>query len=359
MARAESRASPPDSPRAFAGLLGMDAVARTGYQAGKSPVLPLFAATVGAGPELVGVAVAVSTCTGVVGKPWFGALSDRIGRRPLLWGGTLVFALVPLAYLAVDSVGALIGVRAAHGLATAIYGPVMAAMVADLFVQRRRGVRAFGWYDCFRSLGYVLGPLVGAFALARMGDPRGVYLVVGAFGLVAFLPALLLPAPATRSVPAPPKRRLLEAPAELIRRSPLTRRVLVLDFLAHSLSRMCRTFWPLAAIPFLPLEWIGLIVSAHFAAAMLVKPIVGPLSQRWGSANTLALSAGSASIAAVALFGATALGTGPALPLIAVVVMGLGEGLGSPVGLALVAYESPTESRGEVLGLLGSCGSGT
>ena len=103
----------------FQALAGMDLLARTGYQMGKSPLLPLFAASVGAGPEIIGLTVAASTMTGMVLKPWLGGCSDRWGRRPMLWIGTLLFALVPFGLLGVNGSSSLIAVRTLHGLATA------------------------------------------------------------------------------------------------------------------------------------------------------------------------------------------------------------------------------------------------
>jgi len=58
-----------------------DLIVRTAYQVGKTPLMPLFAASLGAGELLVGAIVSVSTMTGMVLKPIFGWLSDRWGRR--------------------------------------------------------------------------------------------------------------------------------------------------------------------------------------------------------------------------------------------------------------------------------------
>lgn len=40
-------------------------LSRLGYQMARSPVLPTFAADLGASPELIGVVVAASTVTGI------------------------------------------------------------------------------------------------------------------------------------------------------------------------------------------------------------------------------------------------------------------------------------------------------
>ena len=46
----------------------------------KSPVLPLFAAHLGAGPSGVGMVAAVSAFTGIIASIPAGMLSDRWGR---------------------------------------------------------------------------------------------------------------------------------------------------------------------------------------------------------------------------------------------------------------------------------------
>jgi DHA1 family multidrug resistance protein-like MFS transporter len=61
---------------AFIAIVLASMLSRLGYQMARSPVLPIFAANLGALPELIGVIVAASTITGVFFKLPSGALSD-------------------------------------------------------------------------------------------------------------------------------------------------------------------------------------------------------------------------------------------------------------------------------------------
>jgi MFS family permease len=97
------------------------------YAICRTPLLPLFARDLGAGPSLVGLVMGASTLTGVFVKLPAGALSDRFGRRRLLLAGALVFATLPFTYLVVSTVSGLIALRFLHGSATATFGPVVAA----------------------------------------------------------------------------------------------------------------------------------------------------------------------------------------------------------------------------------------
>ena len=69
---------------AFAAIVIASLLSRLGYQMARSPVLPSFAADLGALPELIGVIVAASTLTGVLFKLPSGALSDVLGRKRMM-----------------------------------------------------------------------------------------------------------------------------------------------------------------------------------------------------------------------------------------------------------------------------------
>lgn len=64
-------------PGDFAKILGADILVRAAYQMGKTPLLPIFAASLGAHEAFLGLIVSVSTYTGMLLKPFIGLLSDH------------------------------------------------------------------------------------------------------------------------------------------------------------------------------------------------------------------------------------------------------------------------------------------
>ncbi len=78
-------------------LCSVGFLARFSYALARNPVLPLFAMYLGAGPEAIGLAVGISTVTGIFFKLPAGALSDVIGRRKTMLAGLCFFAFVPFA----------------------------------------------------------------------------------------------------------------------------------------------------------------------------------------------------------------------------------------------------------------------
>jgi MFS family permease len=70
--------------------------------------------------------------------PVFGALSDRVGRRPLLMGASLVTACVLPSFLLVSGPLSLFAWSIAMGVASAVKMPVGAALLLDLSPPERR-----------------------------------------------------------------------------------------------------------------------------------------------------------------------------------------------------------------------------
>src|SRR6266446_4331064 len=120
------------SMNAFAAIVFASLLSRLGYQMARSPVLPAFAADLGALPEFIGVIVAASTITGVFFKLPSGVLSDMLGRRCMMILGALFFAVPPFLYPFVGNPWSLLTLRFVHGFATAIFSPVSSSYVATL-----------------------------------------------------------------------------------------------------------------------------------------------------------------------------------------------------------------------------------
>ncbi|MBI5252192.1 MAG: MFS transporter [Desulfomonile tiedjei] len=183
-------------PGTFNGLFAVGFLARASYGLARTPVLALFAASLGAGPEAVGFAVAISTVTGIFFKMPAGVLSDVIGRARTLFMGLAVFAFVPFAYLFVSSYEALVAVRFLHGFATAIYGPVVMAVVVSVAGDKRGEM--LSWFSSVTIMGTLVGAPLGGFLLSWLSggqeptlrDFHIIYGVVAVMGMASFLIAL-------------------------------------------------------------------------------------------------------------------------------------------------------------------------
>ena len=166
------------------------APSRLGYQMARTPVLPIFAADLGATPELIGVIVAASTITGVFFKLPSGALSDVLGRKRMMVLGAVFFAAPPFLYPFVHDPGSLLAL-ACPRLRYSDFLPGRLGLCGGFRRDWARG-----------SAGLVLigerhrrdgGPLIGGFVLYFTASYSVTYLLVGVLGVLTLFVVLLLP----------------------------------------------------------------------------------------------------------------------------------------------------------------------
>lgn len=97
-----------------------------------------------------------------------GSAADRLGRRRVLLVGLAVFGVVSLGVLAVDSMGRLIGLRAALGIAAAMMAPVTNSLVFRLFAEDALRRKAFTVMMTVGMTGFILGPVLGGTVLTHV-----------------------------------------------------------------------------------------------------------------------------------------------------------------------------------------------
>jgi metabolite-proton symporter len=127
--------------------------------------------------------VLLGAAAGLVATPLFGALSDRVGRRPVYLGGAVflgAFAF-PFFWLVGTRETAWVWAAIALGMVghAAMYGP-QAAFLSELFGTRVRYTGASLGYQLAAPLSGGLAPLVATWLLARSGGdpwPVVVYLI--------------------------------------------------------------------------------------------------------------------------------------------------------------------------------------
>jgi MFS family permease len=322
--------------------------AYTSYAMCRVPILPLYAQSLGAGPATVGWVMAMSTLTGVVLKAPAGAVSDLVGRGRVLVVAALVFAALPFAYLAAGSLAALMVIRAVHGSATALFGPVAAAAVSDLAPRQERG-RALGLYSAVQGAGQAAGAAL-AGTLASLGLPT-VFVASGVLGSIALTGVSISRWPDAPRI----ERRGGAAVFEGVSRAARDPALLLVSALQAGLmtvSGATGAFLPLFARDTLtlPTRLIGLVIAAQVAATLVTRPLAGSVSDRIGRARVVQI--GLLVVAAGAALVATAPGAWRLLA--GSMLLGAGVALAGAAASALVTDLSQRSGYGAAHGVFGT-----
>jgi MFS family permease len=321
----------------------------------KSPVLNPFAHALGTPDSLMGFVASASTIPGILASLPAASLSDRLGRRKVLFASGIVFASAPFLYLLVNSWWQLALVRFYHGFATAMFVPVGNAFVAELFPSNR--AERISIFSSATVVGRTIAPFLGGYILFVTNNGfHELYLAVGIAGIAAFVTGLLLMKEKSQAAEGSLNSRragpgLLEGWASVAR----NRKTLVVSLVEAS------QYYAFGATEFFLVGYLrevahfdslsqGIILGSQLAIIPLLKPLMGRLSDKTG--RTIPIVTGS-------LIGAFALGMIPftarfPLLLSISVLYGIGFSMVTASTPALVSDLTDKALMGTGMGFLGT-----
>lgn len=281
-----------------------------------------------------------------------GALSDRIGRKPVLLPALGLAALACLVFATAASVPALVVARLLTGIAVGATVSAGMAAVADVAGSTHRRLGALAASSAM-VLGAGLGPmLAGVLSETVPGPTTTVFVVEAVLLATAFVVVYRLPL--ARPAAAPGAARWLRVPSV-----PAANRGQLLLGMAVFAPGITATSFVLSLGPALLADLLdtssrivaGSTAFVMFAAATGVQFAV----RRW--AVRTVLLAGAAAIAAgmIVLIAAVSLASAPLL-ITAAILAGAGQGLGQLGGLTLLGTHVPRERAAEANAALNVAG---
>jgi DHA1 family bicyclomycin/chloramphenicol resistance-like MFS transporter len=161
-------AEPAPSNRLLLGLLAAITAAGPITMNIYLPALPRVQAYFGTSVAEVNLTVSLPLIAFAIGVFVYGPVSDRFGRRPVILGGQLVFALGNLLCLFAPSFGMLLAGRVVQALGTSAGLVVARAMLGDLY-GREKMARMLAYLTMIIVIGPTVSPLIGGFVTEAFG----------------------------------------------------------------------------------------------------------------------------------------------------------------------------------------------
>ncbi len=312
------------------------------------PVMPLFAATMGAGPTQVGtINGAFMLTAGLLSIP-AGLVADRIGRTIPIILGIAATALSSFLVTRCHQPGEMAAAYVLFGAGLAAFAPGMLSLVADVMPSDKIG-RAYGWYTTAIYIAMTLGPASGGYLAQQIGL-RQVFLVSALLLSGVTVMALFL-------LPTGPPRHRNELQAALGASRELLRHRSLLACLLATLGScigfgVFLTFLPLYVkeLGHGPAE-VGLIFAAQAITNVVGRVPIGSLSDHVERRHLTSVG--------LALLSLSLLSMGqvqhPHLLMACAVLMGVGMALTFTAIGALIAELVPAVQRGMAMGMYNSC----
>ena len=318
------------------------------------PLLPFFAQAMRAEPWQVTLMFSAYSLGQFFAEPFWGRLSDRIGRKPVLMITTACNAIGYAALAFAPDIWWAIGIRLFTGLGAGNISTVQ-AYVADITPPEQRAGR-MGVIGAAFGLGFIVGPTLGGL-LAGEGGARE------AFQLPLFVAAGLAASASVAVVAFLKESRLhtAEQPSPLAAlgfatRHPVVSRVLLVTLIyMAAFSGMESTYglWAHARYGWGARE-VGWTFGVVGVVSVLFQGVLtGRLARRFGEARVLAFG--------MVLFGTSLLvqTLNPA-PILTPAIMAFGAAgmaLAMPNISAMISRSTPGDRQGAVLGLNMATGS--
>ncbi len=149
------------------------------------PVMPVFAAELGASGFSLGMIIAAFSVTRGLLQPVVGNLSDIFGRKWFLVAGLFIYGLVGLLIPHAESVFDLITIRGFHGVGSAMIVPIAMAYMSFMAPPGEEG-KYMGYLNIAVFCGIGCGPILGGLVSDAWGFASVFYVMAG-FSFVAFV----------------------------------------------------------------------------------------------------------------------------------------------------------------------------
>ncbi|EJK7063925.1 Bcr/CflA family multidrug efflux MFS transporter [Salmonella enterica] len=128
------------------------------------PALPVISAQFGVPAGSAQMTLSTYILGFALGQLIYGPMADSLGRKPVILGGTLVFAAAAVACALAQTIDQLIVMRFFHGLAAAAASVVINALMRDIYPKEEFS-RMMSFVMLVTTIAPLMAPIVGGWVL--------------------------------------------------------------------------------------------------------------------------------------------------------------------------------------------------
>ncbi|MBO6518185.1 MAG: MFS transporter [Bacteroidia bacterium] len=320
------------------------------------PILPTFAEHLGASEAQVGFIAAIYALMNFIFSPFWGRMSDRHGRRPIILISVLITGIAYLFFSQSETLLILIISRVFSGIGSANIGAAQ-AYIGDVTEPKDRA-KSMGIIGAAFGLGFVFGPPIGGFIKADYGIEMLGYIAAG-LSLFNFVVAYFLLPESLKEKNTTSKAVNLLTNIWVHLKKPVVNRLFYINVLfitAFSMMQITAVLlW--SDHSFLTEKEIGFVFMYIGVSSALVQGLlVGRIANRFGERRMLAIGL---TLLMVGLFTMPFFQDKLFFPFeyIALGIIALANGFINPALMSLITKVSKPNEVGQLTGVYQSFGS--
>ena len=320
------------------------------------PLLPFYAKSFNAPAWLVALIFSAFSIGTFFGEPFWGRLSDKYGRKPLLISTICGNCLCYFALAFAPSAAAAFFIRLLGGLSSG-NGSVVQGYLADVTPPEKR-TRVMSWMSASWNVGLIVGPTLGGIfakpSLGPIGFQLPLFAASGLFATSAVCIALFIRESRQRDQTNTHRPNRWAAFGEAVR-NPIIGRLFLLTFMvgfAFTGIESIFGLWTQAKFGWGPRDVGVAFAFVGVASAITQMTLTGPLSERFGQGTMLAIGMAITMVC----IGLQPLSPGGAYTIALMTASAVGQSVAWPNVSAMISQTAESHRQGQILGLNNAMG---